>query len=262
MDFPTLFARRRQAGFCGAVILCLVLALTIDGMIAGGRKDPNAFNLLPGQSLALSDVMPRGAEQLDTLSLRASNPGISLKLTETFSGFWLGGTLWRAQLALPADMPLGDYAVDMYYQNGTLATPRQKFDIHVLKDDKAVQAASLSATMRILGVSPYALAALLLPLAVLPMVASFLLSRKITLTLRKRGMSEIFRAMASPEGQRIFFTLADANALPADTEIQVLDERGQHPLGTARIFTVGKGDAEAVMQNGVQIRPGALAKFL
>ncbi|GAB6126334.1 hypothetical protein [Humidesulfovibrio idahonensis] len=261
MDFSNLYARRKYAGLCGSVLLCLVLAFTVDGMIAGGRKDPNAFNLMPGQSLSLSDVMPRGAETLDGLSLRANDPNISLRLTETFSGFWLGGTLWRAQMELPAGMPLGDYTVDMYYQNGTLAAPRQKFDIHVLPDRAAIQAASLSVVMRALGISPYLLAALLLPLAVVPMAASFLLSRKITQALCQHGMSEIFRAMASPDGQRIFFSLSDENALEPETEIQILDERGQKPVGKAIIVAVGKGDAEAVMQDEVQIRPGALAKF-
>jgi len=262
MDFLALFARRKLAGLCGAVILCLALAFTVDGMIAGGRKDPNAFNLLPGQSLSLSDIMPRGAETLSALSLRASDPNISLRLTETFSGFWLGGTLWRAELALPPAIAQGDYAVAMFYQNGTEATPRQVFSIHVLKNAAAVQAASLSFTTRAFGVSPYLLAALLLPLSALPMFASYKLSRKISQTLRAHGMAEIYRAMASPEGQRIFFSLPTQRAPAPQAALEVLDERGQKTLGTALVFAVTKGDVEAIMQNGVQIRPGTLARLV
>jgi hypothetical protein len=262
MDFLSLFTWRKRIGVCGAVILGLTLAFTVDGMIAGGRKDPNAFNLLPGQSLQLSDTMPRGAERLEDLFLKASTPKISLHLTETFSGFWLGGTLWRAELALPSTLPSGDYDVTMLYQNGTETTPRQAFHLHVLPDAAALQAAELSLTTRTFGVSPFLLAALLLPLSILPMFASYRLSRKIAKTLLEHGMAEIFRAMTSSEGQHIFFSLSAPRPLAPQAAVAVLDERGQKRLGTALIFAVTKDDVEAIMQDGVQIRPGSLAKLL
>lgn len=260
MDYSALYAARKAAGLVGALILCLALALAVDGMIAGGRKNPNAFDLLPGQSIALSDTMPRGAEKLNDIVPAPSDPRLGVSLTETFSGFWLGGTLWRARLSLPADMPLGDYTLTMRYQNGTEAVPRQAFSIRVLKDAAAVQAASLSLTTRLVGLSPYGLAALLLPLALLPMGASYLLSRKIAQALRARNMAEIYRAMASPEGQRIFFPQPAMGAPEPESAIEVLDERGRTVLGNARVVAAAKGDVEAVMQDGAHIRPGSLAR--
>jgi len=260
MDFRTLSTRRKRAGLCGTLILCLVLALAFDGMIAGGRKDPNRFDLTPGTSLPLSDLMPRGAESLDAVTLRSSSPDISVRMVETFTGFWLGGTLWRAEAALAAHMPLGEYTLALQYQNGTEPTPRQVFRFRVHQDERAVQQAALALSTRLFGVSPYFLAACLLPLALLPMAASFLLSRTIGLALRAEGMSEIFRAMASPEGQRIFFSLAPDQEIPRGASVQVLDERGETLLGTARIHTVTRGDVEAIMQDGAHVRPGTLAK--
>ncbi len=263
MTFRSLAARRKLAGLCGTLVICLILAFTVDGMVAGGRKDPNLYDLVPGQSLNLTDPMPRGAEKLTDLSLRATSPNVALRFIETFSGFWLGGTLWRVEAVIPADAPEEEYSVVMYYQaNGTEAAPRQAYRFRVHKDAKGVQAAALSLTERSTGLSPYLVAACLLPLALLPMLASLLLSRRIAQALRAEGMTEIFRAMASPEGQRIYFSLASDKPLAENAEVEVLDERAEKILGKALVFAVAKGNAEAIMQDGVNIRPGSLAKPL
>lgn len=260
MDFLKLYTWRRAAGLLGTLIICLVLALLTDGMIAGGRKDPKLFDLTPGQSLSLSELMPRGTEKLGDLAPRVSEPKISLRLTETFSGFWLGGTLWRAEVTLPRDTPLGEHSVSIYYHNGTQPSPTQNFRLRVHKDEAAVQQAALSLCMRLFGVSPYLVAVLLLPLLLAPMWACVLLSRKIAQSLRDQGMAEIYRAMASPEGQRIFFTLPQGRTVAEADEVEVLDERARKLLGKALVHGVTKGEVQAVMQDEARIRPGSLAK--
>lgn len=262
MNFSQLWATRKVAGVFGAALLFLVLGLLIDGMIAGGRKDPNLFDLTPGQTLNISDIMPRGTERLDELSLRSSSPDLAVRLTETFSGFWLGGTLWRAEATLPGHMPLGEHTVSMHYQNGTESNPREVFTFRVHKDPASVQAAALSLCTRMFGISPYFLAALFLPLVIIPMVASFHLSRKINQALCAEGMSEIFRSMASPEGQRIFFSVGAGRNVPENAPVQILDEKGQNILGAAVVFSVEKGEVEAIVQESLKVRPGTLAKIV
>jgi len=261
MDFPSLYLKRKITGQVGALILCLALALAVDGMIAGGRKDPRAFDLVPGESLVLSDVMPRGADKLEDLRFQANDPRLAPHFFETFSGFWLGGTMWRATLDIPAGLPLGEYALNMDYQNGTQTAPRQAFTLRVLQNAAAVQAASLSLTTRLLGVSAYGLAALMLPFALLPMAVSYVLSRKISLCLRQQGMAEVYRAMATPEGQRIYFSLPPGLTLPLEGLVAVLDERGKRELGHALVCACAKGEAEALMHDGTHIRPGSLVSF-
>ena len=263
MNFRTLLARRKVAGLCGTLVICLAIAFAVDGMIAGGRKDPRLYEMLPGQTLNLTDPLPRGAEAIEDLSLRPSSPHIAVRLVETFSGFWLGGVLWRAEAEIPADAPAGEYSVTMHYaQNGTQTTPTQSYRLRVHPDAASVQASSLSLVQRTLGVSPYLLAACMLPLALLPMLACLALSRNIAQALRAEGYSEIFRAMASPEGQRIYFSQTGPTPPAANTVVEVLDERAEAILGRALVFAVQNGNVEAIMQAGVKIRPGVLAKTL
>lgn len=260
MSFRSLAAQRKLAGLAGTLVICLSLALAVDGMIAGGRKDPTLHDLLPGQSLNLTDPMPRGAEKISDITLEISDPAIPTRLVETFSGFWLGGTLWRAEVAIPAGAAPGEYsALVRYSTNGTEAAPRQAYRLRVHKDAASIQAAALSLTERTLGVSPYLLAACLLPLAALPMAASFVLSRKIGRALCAENMAEVYRAMASPEGQRIFFSLPGCALAPED-RLDVLDERGEKRLGAASVVSVAGANVEALMQDEVSVRPGVLVK--
>jgi len=262
MNFRGLAVRRRLCGLAGTALILLVLALVVDGMIAGGRSDPRRFQLLPGQSLTLSDPMPRGTQRLDDLRLSSPVPGIGVRLVETFSGFWLGGTLWRAEAALAPDLRPGEYDLVMRYAaNGTAVVPEQSYRLSVYPDAKAIQAASLSLTTRALGLSPYLLAVCLLPLIILPMAASFALSRRIDRALAEANMAEVYRAMGGGEtGQMIFFSLGPEHGLAPGARLEVLDERGERIVGAALVTAVHGEDVQAAMQDGGQVHPGVLVR--
>lgn len=265
MSFRSLAAWRRLSGLLGGVIFSLVLASLVDGMISGGLKDPFLHDLLPGQSVKLSKPMPYGAERLEELVLRPSDPKISVHFEEMFTGFWMGGTLWRAEARLAQDIPVGEYSVAVFHQNGTAPTPPQAFTLRVHPSAQAILNASGSLTTRFLGLMPYFLAICLLPLALLPMAACFLLSRKIAQALREERMSEIYRAMASPpdapEGQRIFFCPGQGHGLTPGSLVEVLDERGKRVVGMAEVHEIIREDVQAIMQDNAKVRPGALARL-
>jgi hypothetical protein len=261
MSFQALAAWRRLSGLLGCAVLFLVLASLVDGMISGGLKDPYLHDLLPGQSVKLSRPMPYGAERLEDLVLRPSNPGISIHLEEMFTGFWMGGTLWRAEAQLTRDIPQGEYSVAMFHQNGTAATPPQTFTIRVHPDAQAILNASGSLVTRFLGLMPYVFALCLLPLALVPMAASFLLSRKIGRTLRAKRMAEIYRSMNSPEGQRIYFCPGEGHGLAPGSLVEVLDERGKAVIGTAEVHEIIGEDVQAILVGGMKLRPGALVRL-
>jgi hypothetical protein len=127
---------------------------------------------------------------------------------------------------------------------------------------QAILAASGSLTTRFLGLTPYFLAICLLPLALVPMAASFLLSRKIAQALNEARMAEVYRSMNSPEGQHVYFCPGQGHGLAPGNMVEVLDERGRVVVGTAEVIEIIREDVLALMQGGVQVRPGALARLL
>lgn len=261
MSFRSLAAWRRLSGLLGGLIFFLVLASLVDGMISGGLKDPFLHELLPGQSVKLSKPMPNGAERLEDLILRASDPRISVRFEEMFTGFWMGGTLWRAEARLAPDLPVGEYSVAVFHQNGTAASPPQSFTLRVYPDPRAILTASSSMVTRLLGLQPYLLAVCLLPLTLLSMAASFLLSRRIARTLHAARMAEVFRAMGTPEGQRIYFSPGPGHGLAPGDRVEVLDERGQAVIASAEVTGLDKADVLALLPEGVKVRPGVLARW-
>lgn len=276
MSYAALYAQRRFCGQVGCVLMLLILAALFDGVIAGGLKDPNRLDALAGQTVSLSEQLPRGAKDMHDIEPRPSDARISVKVKEQYSGFWMGGSIWRAEAELAPDLPVGVHRVAMFYHNGTDAGERQAFTISVHPDAGAIRAASSSLTMRTLGISPYVLVLCLLGLALLPMAASFVLTRKIAQALRAAGMAEIFRAMAPPkdsplddapeddrdadDGQRIFFSPGPVHGLKAGMLVDVLDERAHSVLGQAKIVDSVDNNVVASMQNGVQVRPGSLIR--
>lgn len=273
MSFQSLAAWRRLAGLLGGGIFFLVLACLVDGMISGGLKDPFLFEVLPGQSVKLSKPMPNGAERLEDLQLRTSDPRISVRLEEIYSGFWMGGALWRAEARLDQGIPNGEYTVSTFYQNGTASSPPQAFTLRVYPSAQAILAASNSLTTRLLGLAPYFLAICLLPLALVPMAACFLLSRRITEALHAAHMADVYRAMAAPPGspkdapegapvgQRIFFCPGEGHGLLPGALVEVLDERGKAVVGTAEVLEIIRKDVQASMHGDVKVRPGALVRL-
>ena len=269
MSFTSLAAWRRLFGLLGGAIFFLVLISLVDGMVSGGLKDPFLHELLPGQSVKLSKPMPNGAERLEDIVLRPSDPRISVRFEEMFTGFWMGGTLWRAEARLAQDIPNGEYTVATFYQNGTASSPPQAFTLRVYPDAKAILAASGSFITRSLGLAPYLLAICLLPLCLVPMAACFLLSRRIAQALHAARMAEVYRAMAAPpdapegtpEGQRIFFCPGEGHGLAPGSLVEVLDERGRKLVSTAEVFEIVHKDVQAIMHAGAKVRPGALVRL-
>ena len=261
MSFASLSAWRRLAGLLGGCIFFLVLASLVDGMISGGLKDPYRHDLLPGQSVKLSRPLPYGTERLEELRLRTSDPRISARFEETFTGFWMGGTLWRAEAQVAKDSPVGEYSVAVYHQNGTAVDPPQSFALHVHPSAQAILDASGSLVTRYLGLAPYFLAICLLPLALLPIAASFLLTRKIAQSLHEAHMAEVYRSMNSPEGQHIYFCPAQGQMPAPGTLVDVLDEGAKNVLCTAEVMEIENKNVMARMQVGVQVRPGVLVRL-
>ncbi len=261
MRHTQLAAWRNLAGWLGTLCLFLVLACLIDGSQAGGRKDPNVNEILAGQEIKISGPMPRDAETLEHLLLRSDEPALGLRLEETFSGFWMGGQLWRAEVRIPRDLPPGDYAVSLSARNETSPKHTQFFTMRVFRDQKALDGSSLSVVTSRLGLSPFVLAALLLPVGIAFGVLSTLLSRRLARTLRGLGLGQLFRLQRTEEGGlRVFYTLGAQDGLAATDTVEILDPRGERVLFTLPVATLRATDADSLLPEGARAPISALVR--
>lgn len=260
MDRQTLTGWRNLAAWLGTVCLFLFLACLIDGSQAGGRKDPGVSELLPGQSLKISGPMPRDAEKLEHLRISSSQPELALRLEETYSGFWLGGQLWRAEVSAPRTLAPGDYHVALSARNETSPKFTQHFTVRVFPDEAAMDATSLSLVKRGTGASPFVLASLLLPLGVGFGALSTLLSRRLAELLRTLGLGQVFRVQKTEEALRVFYPLGSRDGLAVGDTVEFLDRRGEGVLYTAAVSAIRADDAESLLPLSVRPPLSALVR--
>lgn len=260
MTRQTLSAWRNLAAWLGTICLFLFLACLIDGSQAGGRKDPNVSELLPGQSLKISGPMPKDAEKLEHLRIASSQPELGLKLEETYSGFWLGGQLWRAEVSVPASLAPGDYPVSLSARNETSPKFTQNFTMRVFPDERAMDAVSLSLVKRNTGASPFVLASFLLPLGIAFGVVSTLLSRRLAELLRTLGLGQVFRVQKTEEGLRVFYPLGSRDGLAVGDTVEFLAPKGESVLYSAPVDVIRADDAESVLPLGTKPPLSALVR--
>jgi len=204
--------------------------------------------------------MPRDAETLDQLRMTSAEPALGLKLEETYSGFWLGGQLWRAEVSVPRDLAPGDYAISLSARNETSPKLTQQFTMRVFQDQKALDRASLSVITNRLGLSPFVLAALLLPAGIGFGVVSTLLSRRLARTLRSLGLGQLFRLQRTEEGLRVFYTLGAEDGLAVGDMMEILDPKGVDVLFTVPVATLRASDADSLLPEGSKAPISALVR--
>lgn len=260
MTRHALAAWRNLAAWLSTACLFLMLAGLIDGSQAGGRKDPNLSELLPGQSLNISGPMPKGAETLEQLRITSSQPELAVRLQETYSGFWLGGQLWRAEVTASPALAPGDHLVTLSSRTGTSPKHAQTFTLRAYPDRQAQDRASLSLLKRSTGASPFVLATLLLPLGIVFGVASTLLSRRLAALLRAEGLGQVVRVQKTGDGLLASFTLGSHDGLAQGCCVEFLGPDAKTVLLTASVSAVRAGDTDVPLPAGTKPPLSALVR--
>lgn len=104
----TDLVRSRLLGRISACIFLLAALAVIDALQTLVRHEFNSLNLVPGETVLLSGMLPAGKTSHTQLIFTIEGePGISFTPVETYKGFWFGGHMWRAKLAAAADMRQG-----------------------------------------------------------------------------------------------------------------------------------------------------------
>lgn len=104
----TLFARSRLLGRVSAFIFLLAALAVLDALQTLVRHEFNSLDLIAGETLMVSGMMPADARTLDDLTVEYEGaPGLAFEPLETYKGFWMGGFMWRANLTADAHMRPG-----------------------------------------------------------------------------------------------------------------------------------------------------------
>lgn len=101
-DGKALLARSRILGRVSAFIFLIAVLAVFDALQTLVRHEFNSIELVPGETVMVSGMMPADARTIADLMIEMEGePGLVFEPLETYKGFWMGGFMWRANLTVP-----------------------------------------------------------------------------------------------------------------------------------------------------------------
>lgn len=203
-----LLARSRLLGRVSAFIFLLAAFAVLDGLQTLVRHEFNSIDLVPGESVLVSGMMPAGAKSHEDLVVEIDgDPGLTFTPLETYKGFWMGGHMWRAELKAAPDMRPGaatvtvvdvikpDIAEGQSYDDrdrailfGGKQNPALVHGITVWASESQRRAADDSLFRRFTGIQPFVLAGLCVFLALVAGLGNWLVFCRAESALAEHGV--------------------------------------------------------------------------
>jgi hypothetical protein len=299
---PSLAAARarldlsRLLGRISACIFLLAAIAVLDALQTLVRHEFNSIDLVPGESVPLSGMLPAGAKNHGELDLRIEGaPGIRLVPRETYKGFWMGGQMWRADLSADSGMAPGEGVVtvvdiippateqgkgekndfddrDRSLLFGGRQNPALVFTVTVWPTESARRAADSSLFRRLTGLPAFGVAVVAVLLAIAAGIGNWLAFGKAEAGLAAHGVFFIHglqdlrpkggtnAGKSGPPGlagYRAAFARAGEKLAPGDPVL--LCDRAWNERGRGRIVEVDALKAYALFpRDGVRPRYGWL----
>ena len=248
---------RNRAGRAGAV-LCLLIAVGIlDALIAQVRSSPYVLNALPGQTVSINGPMPERIKDKSELTYQSSTEDLDVEIRRIQTGYWLGGNIWTGVVRLSEDIAPSRHQFIIRPHDVESGETFPIFDLTVHGDQESLQASAHSLIKRYLGVPPWLVSLISLPLAVGAFVMVFRFSRQREALLLKEGKGEVVR-VKKVEGQvEIAFSLGTDQGFEKGTRVLLHDAEGS-PMASVEVVKAWSTASIALADASCPAWPGQL----
>lgn len=194
-----LLSRSRMLGKVSALVFIIAVFAVFDGLQTLVRHEFNSIDVIPGEQLLVSGMLPGGAKSHEELVVHMDGaPGVRFTPLETYKGFWMGGQMWRARLDVAADIEPGRgviTVVDILPEEDRDKTsfagqqnPALVFAVNVFADEGQRLASDSSLLRRYTGLPAFGVAAGAVLLAILLGFASWRTFGKAEKSLAEHGV--------------------------------------------------------------------------
>lgn len=259
----TLFKRRRRLGILCAICCVVVFIALIDALLARFRQNPHEFHVLPESKIDVMGPLPQDIKDLSHLKVTISpDDGIGFSFMGTQSGYWLGGTFWRAAIEVPKKIPEGKYVVTVTGPPPYDKKPLARFTISVHGDPEGIRKASLSLFKRYLSINPWFVFSSSFVCALCLGAGLFLLSSRIEKLLRNEGIGEVYRILFDQEKSQTYllFGIGRNVGLTEKDLLEIIDLDGKI-IGTAEIKELYERDGVGLLlECKIKPSPGLLVR--
>lgn len=250
---------RRYAGWLGMLAALLLVAAMLDIVIVRQRSAFNVLEVLPGQEVPIDGPLAEKTAVRD-LTYTTDCPDLELIFDDTFSGFWLGGQMWRGRLRVRPTAAPGKYLLQVQPRQPQQEVPPLPYRIRIHADLQSWCRSSPSLFWRYLGFSPWWGAATGLGLFLGTVALTFWLSGKVDQAMAREGVAEIYAVRRLPQGCELAFGLGSEHGLREGSRVLLLDPQG-NPVEEVEVVAVSPQDAVAVALGSPRCTPGYKVKL-
>jgi hypothetical protein len=257
MNDTTAASLRNVASRLGGLCMAVIVLCLIDGLTSQLRQEFNTFDLLAGEAMVINGPMPPETTQLSELIIEGATDVVRIRPEEIYKGFWMGGVMWKGEARAAESAAAGRYTVSVRAAGEEKPNPALTFTFKIFADASGKRANAAALVVRYVGFHPYAVAAGLLPLAILCGLTVFFLAKKMERDMAARGKAEIYMIKRSPEGLQISFGLGRDHGVEPGALVCVQNEAGL-TVGRARVTGSTETDSTAVLTGDGQAELGNL----
>ena len=250
-----------------AVVLFVLTILGVaDGLARSVFEPQHTFRVVAGSETlasgtlditldadgvkAHSEVAHSGDSRMLNQYLRytSTSPDVQVEFVE------MRGTLWRGIISAPRTEPAGRVELVIYArtQPPTAMTPR--YTLRVFDSAEALQADLPSVSLRYLGIAPWWVVIICLPLAGFFGFLVFRATGEEEDALIARGIGPIYKLAKKKEGWDILFGLGLNQGLTTGEELVLLTPDGR-VVGALRAGEIGPTSSRSTLELGVEVRP-------
>lgn len=159
-----LFVGQRGAGLVSMFLLFGAFVALADALVGGLKGEQGLIDLLPGDTFTVRAPMPLEAKTLADMVIdgQPADDSVRLEPQELFTGYWLGGNMWRGLVVIESFALPGKY---LLWARGKNAPAGKKtpilasFTVRVWANQADLTAHSPSWLTRFNGMNPFVVAA-------------------------------------------------------------------------------------------------------
>ncbi|MBZ2170510.1 hypothetical protein [Nitratidesulfovibrio sp. SRB-5] len=243
-----------------ALLLLLVCALSlVDGLVGRMQQGFNRTDALPGGEYPVSGPLPPQTETLEDMVIEGGTDDRQVRLVpyEIYSGYWLGGKMWRGAIKVGASPASGEYVIRVHDKYGEKQNPTLIFAVVVWPDEATMKANAPERLTRWFGIDPFGLSALVLPFALLAGLGNFMLGRAWGRALLAERSAEIYKLLPAPDGggKDVTFGLGVQHGASPGMRCRIHRPDGT-PVGEARVVECTARDCVARVPHDLNVQPG------
>lgn len=251
---------QKRTGVLAMVLLVGALLALADALVGGLGGSQGLIELIPGSRYQISGPMPPRTEAIKDFVIDGLPGDGSIRLLpETvFSGYWLGGSMWRGVIDVADTARENTVVIAVKDPFGEKQNPALVFKVQIWPDEATRNAHAASFLTRKTGQSPYLFAVGMAISGLIAVAGNFLFGRLWARHLAKHHCGEIFKRRQTEQGAEITCELRCGEAVQPGMEGAVYRPTGEF-LCAARVTCCEHGAVVMLVGDPALVRLGDVA---